>query len=154
MAHGPTVSRRHPRAAPGGAWLRDRRWKQLNALVRFVCRSCGDERRLIVSLKGIDPDRLTTRGEYKTLYRRFEVLVLVGLVCRPLLAQAQDIAAATSTMTAIHGFLQCMAIRTLAAIVVIGVGITPMMGRMRWAWTGSVIGGDQFVSFFTTSAGS
>jgi hypothetical protein len=43
--------------------LRDRRWKQLNALARFVCRSCGDGRRLIVSLKGIDPDRLTTRGE-------------------------------------------------------------------------------------------
>ncbi len=45
------------------ASLRDRRWKQLNALARFVCRSCGDDRRLIVSLKGIDPNRLTTRGE-------------------------------------------------------------------------------------------
>lgn len=45
------------------ARLRDRRWKQLNALARFVCRSCGDDRRLIVSLKGVDPDRLTTRGE-------------------------------------------------------------------------------------------
>ncbi len=45
------------------ACLCDRRWKQLNALARFVCRSCGDERRLIVSLKGIDPDRLSTRGE-------------------------------------------------------------------------------------------
>lgn len=45
------------------ACLRDRRWKQLNALARFVCRSCGSDRRLIVSLKGIDADRLTTRGE-------------------------------------------------------------------------------------------
>ncbi|WP_169740738.1 TrbC/VirB2 family protein [Nevskia soli] len=78
----------------------------------------------------------------------------------PLGAHAQDIAPITGTMTAIHGFLQSTAIRTLAAIAVIGVGITAMMGRMRWAWAGSVIGGivlifgaDQFVSFFTTSAG-
>ncbi len=39
------------------ARLRDRQWKQLNALARFVCRICGSERRLIVTLKGIDPDR-------------------------------------------------------------------------------------------------
>ena len=45
------------------ARLRDRSWKQLNALARFVCRVCGNERRLIVSLKGIDPALLTTRGE-------------------------------------------------------------------------------------------
>jgi hypothetical protein len=45
------------------ARLRDRNWKQLNALARFVCRICGSERRLIVSLKGIDPALLTTRGE-------------------------------------------------------------------------------------------
>ncbi|MDB5987852.1 MAG: hypothetical protein JWR16_2905 [Nevskia sp.] len=45
------------------ARLRDRHWKQLNALARFVCRSCGSDRRLIVTLKGIDPALLTTRGE-------------------------------------------------------------------------------------------
>lgn len=45
------------------ARLRDRNWKELNALARFVCRICGSERRLIVSLKGIDPALLTTRGE-------------------------------------------------------------------------------------------
>lgn len=78
----------------------------------------------------------------------------------PVGAFAQDLAPVSGTMTAIHGFLQSTAIRTLAAIAVIGVGITAMMGRMRWAWAGSVIGGivlifgaDQFVSFFTTSAG-
>ena len=45
------------------ARLRDRQWKQLNALARFVCRICGSERQLIVTLKGIDPALLTTRGE-------------------------------------------------------------------------------------------
>jgi hypothetical protein len=45
------------------ARLRDRHWKQLNALARFVCRVCGSERRLIVNLSGIDPSLLTTRGE-------------------------------------------------------------------------------------------
>ncbi len=97
---------------------------------------------------------------HKPLYRHVELLLLVVLAGLPLLTQAQDIAPVTSTMTAIHGFLQSTAIRTLAAIAVIGVGITAMMGRMRWAWAGSVIGGivlifgaDQFVSFFTTSAG-
>lgn len=86
--------------------------------------------------------------------------LLLALSCVPLLAHAQDIAPVSSTLTAIHGFLQSTAIRTLAAIAVIGVGITAMIGRMRWAWAGSVIGGivlifgaDQFVSFFTTSAG-
>lgn len=95
------------------------------------------------------------------LLRRVEVWLPVALACLPLLAQAQDISPVSSTLTAIHGFLQSTAIRTLAAIAVIGVGITAMMGRMRWAWAGSVIGGivlifgaDQFVSFFTTSAGS
>jgi type IV secretion system protein VirB2 len=88
-------------------------------------------------------------------------MMLIFVAALPLAANAQDIAPVTSTMTAIHGFLQSTAIRTLAAIAVIGVGITAMMGRMRWAWAGSVIGGivlifgaDQFVSFFTTSAGS
>lgn len=87
-------------------------------------------------------------------------LILMCAAAIPLTAHAQDIAPVTSTMTAVHGFLQSTAIRTLAAIAVIGVGITAMMGRMRWAWAGSVIGGivlifgaDQFVSFFTTSAG-
>ena len=88
------------------------------------------------------------------------LLVVLIAIAVPSIAQAQDIAPVTSTMTAVHGFLQSTAIRTLAAIAVIGVGITAMMGRMRWAWAGSVIGGivlifgaDQFVSFFTTSAG-
>jgi type IV secretion system protein VirB2 len=87
------------------------------------------------------------------------LLLVLGLI--PLLAHAQDISPVTGTLTAIHGFLQSTAIRTLAAIAVIGVGITAMMGRMRWAWAGSIIAGivlifgaDQFVSFFTSSAGS
>jgi len=85
------------------------------------------------------------------------ILLLAGL---PLLAQAQDIAPISSTLTAIHSFMQSTAIRTLAAIAVIFLGILAMMGRMRWAWAGSIIGGivmifgaDAFVSFFTTSAG-
>lgn len=45
------------------ARLRDRRWRQLNAVARFVCRSCGRERLLKVDLSTVDPDLLTTRGE-------------------------------------------------------------------------------------------
>lgn len=45
------------------ARLKDRRWKQLNALARFVCRSCGSERHLTVNLGGVDPELLTTKGE-------------------------------------------------------------------------------------------
>lgn len=45
------------------ARLKDRRWKQLNALARFVCRSCGSARQLTVDLDGIDPAMLTTKGE-------------------------------------------------------------------------------------------
>lgn len=45
------------------ARLRDRRWKQLNALARFICRCCGDERRMHIDLTGVDPDLLTTKGE-------------------------------------------------------------------------------------------
>lgn len=93
------------------------------------------------------------------LKRLLPWMVLLAVVV-PVGAFAQDLAPVSGTMTAIHGFLQSTAIRTLAAIAVIGVGITAMMGRMRWAWAGSVIGGivlifgaDQFVSFFTTSAG-
>jgi len=85
-------------------------------------------------------------------------VVIVGSL--PLLAHAQDIAPVTSTLDAIHGFLQSPAIRTLAAIAVIGLGITAMLGRLRWAWAGSIIGGivlifgsDAFVAFFTSSAG-
>src|ERR1700757_105208 len=96
----------------------------------------------------------------RTAHTALLLCLLLALGGTPLLAHAQDIAPVTSTMTAIHGFLQSTAIRTLAAIAVIGVGITAMLGRMRWAWAGSVIGGiglifgaDQFVSFFTTSAG-
>jgi type IV secretion system protein VirB2 len=85
------------------------------------------------------------------------VLVLASI---PILAQAQDIAPVSSTLDAIHGFMQSTAIRTLAAIAVIGLGITAMLGRLRWAWAGSIIGGivlifgaDSFVSFFTSSSG-
>jgi hypothetical protein len=45
------------------ARLKDRRWKQLNALARFVCRACGSDRRLTVNLVGVDPEMLTTKGE-------------------------------------------------------------------------------------------
>ena len=92
--------------------------------------------------------------------RHFLTWAMFAVALAPMLAHAQDIAPVTSTLTAIHGFLQSTAIRTLAAIAVIGVGITAMLGRMRWAWAGSIIGGivmifgaDAFVSFFTTSAG-
>lgn len=88
-------------------------------------------------------------------------LAITILVCLPLIAHAQDIAPISGTLTAIHGFLQSTAIRTLAAIAVIGLGVLAMMGRMRWTWAGSIIGGitlvfgaDAFVSFFTTSAGA
>ncbi|MDB5987853.1 MAG: hypothetical protein JWR16_2906 [Nevskia sp.] len=88
-------------------------------------------------------------------------LCITLLAALPLMAYAQDIAPVTSTLNAIHGFMQSTAIRTLAALAVIGLGILAIMGRMRWAWAGSIIGGivmifgaDAFVSFFTTSAGS
>lgn len=45
------------------ARLRDRRWRQLNAVARFVCRSCGRERQLKINLSGVDPELLTTKGE-------------------------------------------------------------------------------------------
>lgn len=96
-----------------------------------------------------------------TRCRRTVALTIAILVCLPLVAHAQDIAPITGTLTAIHGFLQSAAIRTLAAIAVIGLGVLAMMGRMRWTWAGSIIGGivlvfgaDAFVSFFTTSAGA
>ena len=86
-------------------------------------------------------------------------LCLFLLLAVPL-AHAQDLAPVTGVLNAIHGFLQSTAMRVLASIAVIGVGVTAMLGRMRWLWAGSVIGGivlifgaDQFVSFFTSSAG-
>jgi type IV secretion system protein VirB2 len=115
---------------------------------------CGED----TDVRNDDSSFLAREGQ-QTL-RLFLWAVLLLAAATPLGAHAQDIAPVTSTMTAIHGFLQSTAIRTLAAIAVIGVGITAMVGRMRWAWAGSVIGGivlifgaDQFVSFFTTSAG-
>jgi len=102
----------------------------------------------------------STPQDLRRLKRWVLLVTLLLVVAVPSGAYAQDLAPVSGTMTAIHGFLQSTAIRTLAAIAVIGVGITAMMGRMRWAWAGSVIGGivlifgaDQFVSFFTTSAG-
>ncbi|MDB5975029.1 MAG: hypothetical protein JWR07_1789 [Nevskia sp.] len=91
----------------------------------------------------------------------FRFIVVFALVLAlPMAAHAQDIAPVSGTLTAIHGFLQSTAMRTLAAIAVIGAGITAMVGRLRWSWAGSIIGGiilifgaDAFVSFFTTSAG-
>lgn len=78
----------------------------------------------------------------------------------PMLAYAQDLAPVTGALNAVHGFMQSTAIRTLAAIAVIGLGITAILGRLRWGWAGSIIGGivlifgaDAFVSFFTSSAG-
>ncbi|MDZ4078497.1 TrbC/VirB2 family protein [Hydrocarboniphaga sp.] len=88
-------------------------------------------------------------------------IALTLLAALPMVAHAQDIAPITSTLDALHGFLQSTAIRTLAAITVIGLGITAMLGRLRWAWAASIIGGivlifgaDAIVSFFTTSAGA
>lgn len=89
-----------------------------------------------------------------------ELIVLVLLLAVPLAAQAQDIAPISGALNAVHGFLQSTAMRTLAAIAVIAMGVGAMMGRLRWLWAGSVIGGivlifgaDAIVSFFTTSAG-
>jgi type IV secretion system protein VirB2 len=86
-------------------------------------------------------------------------MITIALV--PLAVLAQDIAPATGTLNAILSFLQGTAIRTLAAIAVIGLGVAAMFGRMRWAWAGSIIGGIvlifgavAIVSFFTTAAGS
>lgn len=88
------------------------------------------------------------------------IALSLALVAIPMLAHAQDIAPVTSTLEALHGFLQSTAIRTLAALAVIGLGITAMIGRLRWAWAASIIGGivlvfgsDSIVSFFTMSAG-
>lgn len=88
-------------------------------------------------------------------------IALTVLAALPVVAHAQDIAPVTSTLDALHAFLQSTAIRTLAAITVIGLGITAMLGRLRWAWAASIIGGivlifgaDAIVSFFTTSAGA
>lgn len=88
-------------------------------------------------------------------------LATLAVASAPMLVHAQDIAPVTSTLDALHAFLQSTAIRTLAAITVIGLGITAMLGRLRWAWAGSIIGGivlifgaDAIVSFFTTSAGA
>lgn len=99
----------------------------------------------------------------KVQHTRFylQMFALVVVASIPVLAQAQDIAPVTSTLNAVHSFMQSTAIRTLAAITVIGLGITAMMGRLRWAWAASIVGGivlifgsDSIVSFFTTSAGA
>lgn len=91
---------------------------------------------------------------------RVFIALSLALAVIPMLAHAQDIAPVTSTLEALHGFLQSTAIRTLAALAVIGLGITAMIGRLRWAWAASIIGGivlvfgsDSIVSFFTMSAG-
>ena len=88
------------------------------------------------------------------------LLLLMLLLMIPLAAQAQDLAPVSGVLDSIHGFLQSAAMRTLAAIAVIGLGVGAIMGRMRWAWAGSVIGGivlifgaDSFVSFFSASSG-
>ncbi|MDB5977353.1 MAG: hypothetical protein JWR07_4113 [Nevskia sp.] len=41
----------------------ERRWKQLNALMRFIIRSCGGEREIVVDLHGVDPKLLLSKGE-------------------------------------------------------------------------------------------
>lgn len=95
----------------------------------------------------------------KAFLRRLLLAVLLA-GWFPLVVQAQDIAPITGFLNAVHGFLQSTAIRTLAAITVAALGITAIMGRLRWAWAGSIMAGivlifgaDQIVSFFTTSAG-
>lgn len=88
------------------------------------------------------------------------LLLAILVLAVPLVAEAQDIAPVSGALNAIHGFLQSTAMRTLAALAVIGLGIAALVGRLRWFWAGSVIGGivlvfgaDAIVSFFTTSAG-
>lgn len=86
-------------------------------------------------------------------------LIVAWLLIKP--AYAQDIAPITSTLDALHRFLQSPAIRTLAALAVIGLGITAMVGHLRWSWAASIIfgivlifGADSIVAFFTSSAGA
>lgn len=86
-------------------------------------------------------------------------LIGIWLLLNP--AYAQDIAPITSTLDSLHRFMQSPAIRTLAALAVIGLGITAMVGHLRWAWAASIIlgivlifGADSFVAFFTSSAGA
>lgn len=105
-------------------------------------------------------DRLLLDRRTPSILAAASVCVLLLIACVPLAVQAQDIAPVSGVLNAIHGFLQSMAMRTLAAIAVIGLGLAAMMGRLRWYWAGSVIGGivlvfgaDAFVSFFTASAG-
>lgn len=97
----------------------------------------------------------------QSLTRSYSSAVLVAvLIAVPLAAHAQDIAPISTALTSIHSFLQSTAMRTLAAISVIGLGIGALMGRLRWFWAGSIIGGivlifgaDAFVSFFTSTTG-
>src|ERR1700757_1417358 len=83
------------------------------------------------------------------------LVLLTLLLAVPLVAHAQDIAPVSGALNALHGFLQSTAMRTLAAIAVIFLGVMAMVGRLRWFWAGSVIGGivlvfgaDAIVSFF------
>lgn len=95
---------------------------------------------------------------------RTSVALILALACALLIshpASAQDIAPITSTLDSLHGFMQSPAIRTLAALAVIGLGITAMLGHLRWGWVASIIGGivlifgaDSIVAFFTSSAGA
>lgn len=43
--------------------LGERSWRQLNALARFVIRTCGRDRMMVVELTGLRADMLLTKGE-------------------------------------------------------------------------------------------
>ncbi len=45
------------------AHLAERRWRQLNALVRFIIRCCGRDRRVTIDLYNLSADMIRTRGE-------------------------------------------------------------------------------------------
>ena len=41
----------------------DRRWRQLNAMTRFIVQTCGRDRHATLDLTGVRPEMLFTRGQ-------------------------------------------------------------------------------------------
>ena len=41
----------------------ERRWRQLNAMTRFIIQTCGRDRRPTLDLTGVRPEMLFTRGQ-------------------------------------------------------------------------------------------
>jgi hypothetical protein len=41
----------------------ERRWRQLNAMTRFIVQTCGRDRSATLDLKGVRPEMLFTRGQ-------------------------------------------------------------------------------------------